>query len=166
MKSLIIILSSILISSFSFCQIGEKQKDSLKSIISHAISEPSLNVPYRVTTNHLQYTSRSLALIMSKRDSCLIKISQTPRFSGVLVENENGGISETTDSTIIANLILKIRESVPSTMAMAPTEIIEEALFGDSTRIEWWNFQSKDGKPSKFGVEFTNGQMTVIYFKI
>lgn len=134
--------------------------------IEELISDPDLNKPYFVTTNHKDFRGKGMDMIKNNQDSFFIKISQLPSFSGVLIEDEYGHVEETMDTSLIAKNINELQSQITNSISSSPTRIYESYFFGDSTHIEYWYFKNKKGEDSEFSITFTNGQITVLYFKI
>lgn len=172
MKRVILIVGLSLLLNKSFSQsdsaysaIRAKNMEILENSINDAMSDPALLKPYEVTANHMHFISKSMDLILSQKDDTLVSISQTKGFSGVLI-SENGEVMETSDPEVLEELIKKLRSILPNNISRNPDFVYDDVFLGDTTRSEIWNFTDTNGKSSRFGVHFTNGQITVFYFKI
>jgi hypothetical protein len=105
-------------------------------------------------------------IIKNNQDSIIVKITQLPRFSGVLSVQENGKMKGISDIPSIAKIIDDLQIQIPSSITSKPDEVWNDYFLGDSTCIETWYFKNKEGKNCEFAVTFTNGQITVLTFKI
>jgi hypothetical protein len=173
-KTITILLLTSIISFTGISQTTQVEKDAIAKhntdvidgVIKDLLSDEELNRPYEVIANHGDFRGRGMDIVKNNQDSILIKISQLPRFSGALIVQEDGSVNETTDISLIAKTIDDLQSQITSSVSSSPSKIWESDFLGDSTHIEWWYFKNKKGEDSKFGVTFTNGQITVLYFKI
>lgn len=174
MKKIIsILLLTSIISFTGISQITQAEKDSIEKynnkVISDAVKELLTDEelrPYEVSANHENFRGKLMDIIKDNQDSTIIKITQTPRFSGVLVVQENGTRKEISGIPSIAKVIDDLQIQIPSSISSKPDEVWNDYFLGDSTCIETWYFNNKDGKNCRFAVTFTNGQITVLTFKI
>lgn len=170
-RTLVLILA---ISHYSFAQNSQsadtaftiEQEKSIDSIVSELLNDKELYKPYEVTANHMSYSTKMLEMVKNDQDSVLIRISQTPRFSGVLSIDQEGRMTEVKSLDGLADLIKKLRVEIKELSSLAPTNIETKFFLGDNTRFEDWEFKNTNGGISKFTVTFTNGQITVFLFKI
>ncbi len=167
-----LLLTSI-ISFTGISQITQAEKDSIEKYNNKVIADAVKEIlsdedlrPYEVSTNHGNFRGKMMDIIKRNQDSVIIKITQLPRFSGVLFLQENGKMKEMSGIPSIAKIIDDLQNQIPAYISSKPDEIWDDYFLGDSTHIETWYFKNNNDKKCEFAVTFTNGQITVFTFKI
>ena len=169
MKKPILIFILIFISCTSFSQEPSKVLDSAMKVSEEALNiamfDSTLNIPHPVSVNHRKYYYKSMEMILNKQDSIYAKIIEAKYFTSIMVEDKACKVKDG-DPKSIYDLIQKVRESFPANVSLCPDDVSDYFLLGDDTHIEWWNFKNQKGEDCKLGIDFTNGQIVTIYFKI
>jgi hypothetical protein len=172
-KTISFLLFTSIISFTGISQITQAEKDSIEKYNNKVIADAVKEIlsdedlrPYEVSANHENFRGKIMDIIKRNQDSVIIKITQLPRFSGVLFLQENGKMKEVSGIPLIAKIIDDLQSQIPASISSKPDEIWDDYFLGDSTHIETWYFKNKNDKKCEFAVTFTNGQITVFTFKI
>jgi hypothetical protein len=172
-KTISFLLFTSMISFTGISQITQAEKDSIEKYNNKVIADAVKEIlsdedlrPYEVSANHGNFRGKIMDIIKRNQDSVIIKITQLPRFSGVLFLQENGKMKEISGIPSIAKIIDDLQSQIPTSISSKPDEIWDDYFLGDSTHIETWYFKNNNDKKCEFAVTFTNGQITVFTFKI